>query len=90
MTAQEKIVLKVGGSTLTIDPSGITLSAPTITIKADAETSVAAPVVSVKGDATVTITSAATEIGDAVTITGELTTPAISWGAASGSPPVPV
>ncbi|MCG5233955.1 type VI secretion system tip protein TssI/VgrG [Xanthobacter oligotrophicus] len=36
VTAKVKIELKVGNSTLTIDPTGITLEAPTISVKAQA------------------------------------------------------
>ena len=62
MTAQKKIVLTVGNSSITIDPTGITLQAPTITLTADASISASAPSISISGDTEVDITSPQTSI----------------------------
>jgi type VI secretion system secreted protein VgrG len=47
LTAGSQIVLTVGGSTITMDPSSITLKAPTITVKGDALVSISAPMVKI-------------------------------------------
>ena len=89
LSASAKITLTVGASSLTIDPSGITLKAPSISFKADASFDVDATAVSLNGHATVAISGVSTEIGEQVAVTGALATPTISWGAAVGTPPAP-
>jgi type VI secretion system secreted protein VgrG len=47
LTAGSQIVLTVGGSTITMDPSTITLKAPTINVTGDALVSISAPLVKI-------------------------------------------
>ena len=47
LTAGSQIVLRVGASTITMDPSSITLKAPTITVTGDALVSISAPLVKI-------------------------------------------
>jgi type VI secretion system secreted protein VgrG len=75
LTAMQQIVLTVGLSSLTIDASGITLNAPTITFVGMGSLSAMAPQISIEG---------------MTTITPMLMATAISWGVASGPPPLPV
>ena len=53
--AGQTITLKVGGSSLEITASGITLKAPTVTVKADGQVAIASPATEVKGDGMLTL-----------------------------------
>jgi type VI secretion system secreted protein VgrG len=75
LTAMQQIVLTVGLSSLIIEPSGITLSAPTITFIGAGNISAMAPEIMITG---------------MTTIAPMLTTALVSWGAAAGPPPVPL
>ncbi|MDP4025126.1 type VI secretion system tip protein TssI/VgrG [Methylobacterium sp. NEAU 140] len=55
MTAAQSIKLTCGGSSVELTPAGITLKAPTISIKADAMLEEKAPMVTIKGDGMTTI-----------------------------------
>jgi type VI secretion system secreted protein VgrG len=55
MTAAQKIELKVGGSTVTIDPVSVTIKATMLKFEATAMAEVKAPVTTVKGDAMLTL-----------------------------------
>ena len=50
-----KIELKVGTSTIVMEPKGITIKAPTIMIKADATLDATSPLTTVKGTAILTL-----------------------------------
>lgn len=55
LKAAQSITLKVGGNSLTISQSGMTLKATQITITADAKLQLGAPMVKVNGDGTVQV-----------------------------------
>ncbi|QTL01711.1 type VI secretion system tip protein VgrG [Aquabacter sp. L1I39] len=55
LKAAQSITLKVGGNSLTINQSGMTLKATQITITADAKLQLGAPMVKVNGDGTVQV-----------------------------------
>lgn len=55
LTAAQSIKLTVGGSSIELTPQGITLTAPTISAKADANLDLKAAMTTLKGDATTTI-----------------------------------
>jgi type VI secretion system secreted protein VgrG len=55
MTAAQKIELKVGGSTVTIDPVSVTIKTTMLKFEATAMAEVKAPVTTVKGDAMLTL-----------------------------------
>ena len=91
LTAGEQIVLTVGSSSLTIDPTGITLQAPMISLNAMASLSEMAPAITVTADATFALTSAVIAITGTTTMQPVLTVNgAIAWTAAAGPPPIPV
>jgi type VI secretion system secreted protein VgrG len=75
LSAAQQIVLMVGPSSLVIEASGITLTAPTITFIGTGNVTTLAPEVTLEG---------------MTTIVPMLVTSIVSWGAASGPPPVPV
>ena len=90
LTAMEEIVLTVGSSSITIDPTGITLSAPMITLNAMATISEVAPAITVTADATYALTSAVIAITGTTTVQPVLTVAgAIAWTSAAGPPPIP-
>jgi type VI secretion system secreted protein VgrG len=51
----KKIELKVGGSTITLEPSGITIKSPKVTMQGDGQVEVKAPMTQVSGDATLVL-----------------------------------
>jgi type VI secretion system secreted protein VgrG len=58
LEAMQSITLKVGGSTVTIDPSGITIKGPMVKVQADANAEVkAGAMVTVKGNAMVQVSA---------------------------------
>lgn len=63
LEGKSKITLKVGGSSLEMTPSGITLKAAKIEVQGDAAVSVGAPKVDVKGDAMLTLDGGIVMIG---------------------------
>lgn len=62
MTAAIEILLKVGGSSVKIDNSGVTIKGPLIKIQADGMAEVKSPVTTVKGDAVLTLKGGVTLI----------------------------
>lgn len=75
LSAAQQIILSVGLSSLIIEASGITLTAPTITFIGTGNVTTLAPEITLEG---------------MTTIVPMLVTSIVSWGAASGPPPVPV
>jgi type VI secretion system secreted protein VgrG len=55
ITAVQSIELKVGGSSIKMDPSSITIKAPMITIQADGMLEAKSPMTTVKGDGMLTL-----------------------------------
>jgi type VI secretion system secreted protein VgrG len=53
--AKFKITLKVGQSSITIEPTGIKINAPMINIKASAMAEMKSPMTTVKGDGILTL-----------------------------------
>jgi type VI secretion system secreted protein VgrG len=60
--AGQKIQLKVGGSSITIDNTGITIKAPQVTVKADGKIEVDAPLTKVSGSGMLTLKGGITMI----------------------------
>ena len=90
LTAIEKIVLTVAGSSITIDPTGITLNAPMITCTGIASISATAPAMTFTAPATFALTSAAVAVTGTTTFTGATTVVgALTWTSAFGPPPIP-
>lgn len=56
ISAAQKISLTVGGSSVVIEPSGVTISGPTIAITGDATVDVSSPATSVGGDMSLMLT----------------------------------
>jgi type VI secretion system secreted protein VgrG len=61
-TAMQSITLTCGGSSITISPTSISLSAPTIAISGDAEVDVSGAMVSVEADGMLSLSGAMTSI----------------------------
>lgn len=55
ITAMKSIELKVGGSTIKMDPQSIKIKSPMITVQADMKADVKSPMTTVKGDAMLTL-----------------------------------
>jgi type VI secretion system secreted protein VgrG len=85
LTATKKIVLTVGESSLTIDPTGITLNAPLITQNAQAVHEVSAIISLHNAKAMTVLDAPITALGQIVTVA-----PAIYWASAFGPMPVPM
>jgi type VI secretion system secreted protein VgrG len=62
MTAAQSITLKVGPSSIVIDPSGVTIKAPMVTVKGKAKVDVSAPLTQVKATATLILKGTMTMI----------------------------
>ncbi|GGE53888.1 type VI secretion system Vgr family protein [Actibacterium pelagium] len=62
MTAAQKIELKVGGSSIKIDPSGITIKGPMVKIQGDAMAEMKSPLTTVKADGMLTLKGSLTMI----------------------------
>ena len=62
ITAKMKIELTVGSSTITMDPSGITIKAPLITLEGNATIKASAPMVQVTADGVLTLKGGLTMI----------------------------
>ena len=62
MTAAQSIELKVGPSSIKIDPSGVTIKGPMIKVQATAMAEVKSPMTTVKGDAMLTLKGGITMI----------------------------
>jgi type VI secretion system secreted protein VgrG len=60
--AAKKITLKVGGSTITIEPAKISLSSPEISIQGNAKVAASAPMTEVSGSATLTLSGGIVKI----------------------------
>ena len=54
--AMKSIELKVGASSIFMDPKSITIKSPTITVKADGKADVTSPFTTVNADAILTLT----------------------------------
>lgn len=63
LEGKSKIVLKVGGSSLEMTASGVTIKSAKVEVKGDAAVSVGAPKVDVKGDAMLTLDGGVVMIG---------------------------
>ncbi|MEM7439066.1 MAG: type VI secretion system tip protein TssI/VgrG [Pseudomonadota bacterium] len=55
ITSNSKITLEVGGSSITMDPSSITIASPQISISADGTAELSSPSTTVKGDGMLTL-----------------------------------
>ena len=84
LTAAKKIVLTVGGSSLTIEPGEITLNSQSIANNAGLSFSASGLLASVNGFVSLGLSAPATTIGEVVTVS-----PTILWSSAFGPPPVP-
>ncbi len=62
MEAAKKITLKVGGSTITIEPAKISLSSPEISITGNAKVAATAPMTEVSGSATLMLSGGIVKI----------------------------
>lgn len=62
MEAMQKIVLKCGASTITLEPAKITIASPMIDVKADAMATIKSPLTTVKGDGILTLKGGITMI----------------------------
>jgi type VI secretion system secreted protein VgrG len=80
MTANLKIELKVGASTLTIDPSGITLNAPMIKFVGVGSVMTQAPMVSTQAAGTIMMQAPFTNITGPTTIVGTGVLPPLVGG----------
>ena len=60
--SMQKIELKVGGTSLTIDPSGVSMKGPMVKLEGDCMAQVKAPITQIKGDAMVMIKGGITMI----------------------------
>ena len=60
--AAKKITLKVGGSTITIEPAKISLSSPEISIQGNTKVAATAPMTEVSGSATLTLSGGIVKI----------------------------
>lgn len=61
--AMQSITLKVGGNSITIDQTGVTISGINVSIQAQAQTQVSSPMVQVSGDAMLQLSGGITMIG---------------------------
>jgi type VI secretion system secreted protein VgrG len=62
ITAAQSIELTVGGSSIKMDPSSITIKSPTITIQANGTLEAESPMTTVKGTGVLTLSGALTKI----------------------------
>ncbi len=90
--ANLSITLTVGGSSISITPASISISAPSISLNGMASVAVMAPAVNVTASAAATILggSAVSVVAPSVLVGAQMMTPKITWAAAFGAPPIPM